>query len=125
MHLILSNCCNMVGMATGYRLDNRGAGIQVLVGSRICTSPYHPDWPWGPASFLFSEYQGLFPQGRDVKLTTHHQLVPRSRKHGSKHPLLHTSSWHSAWLVNHRQNFSFYSNNCFCTILGKCASFHK
>jgi hypothetical protein len=27
-----------------------------------------------------------------VKLTTHHQLVPRSRKRGTIHPLPHTSS---------------------------------
>jgi hypothetical protein len=31
-----------------------------------------------------------------VKLTTHLQLVPRSRKCGSIHPLPHTPSWRSA-----------------------------
>jgi hypothetical protein len=31
-----------------------------------------------------------------VKLTTHFQLVPRSRKCGSIHPLSHTPSWPSA-----------------------------
>jgi hypothetical protein len=42
---------------------------------------------------------GLFPRGeseRGVKMTTHLQLVPRSRKRGSIQPLLHTSSWRSA-----------------------------
>jgi hypothetical protein len=34
--------------------------------------------------------------GRGVKLTIHLQLVLRPRKHGSIHPLPHTSSWHSA-----------------------------
>jgi hypothetical protein len=34
--------------------------------------------------------------GRGVKLTTHLQLVPRSRKCGSIHPLPHTPSWRSA-----------------------------
>jgi hypothetical protein len=34
--------------------------------------------------------------GRGVKLTTHLQLVPRSRKCGSIHPLPHTSSWRNA-----------------------------
>jgi hypothetical protein len=34
-----------------------------------------------------------------VKLTTHLQLVPRSRKCGSIHPLLCTSSWRNAELV--------------------------
>jgi hypothetical protein len=34
--------------------------------------------------------------GRGVKLTTHLQLVPRSRKCGSIHPLPHTPSWRNA-----------------------------
>jgi hypothetical protein len=33
---------------------------------------------------------------RGVKLTTHLQLVPRSRKCGSIHPFPHTPSWRSA-----------------------------
>jgi hypothetical protein len=35
------------------------------------------------------------------------QLVLRSRKHGSIHPLPHTSSWHSASLAKQRDNFTF------------------
>jgi hypothetical protein len=34
-----------------------------------------------------------------VKLPTHLQLEPRSRKRGSIHPLPHTPPWHSAYLV--------------------------
>jgi hypothetical protein len=34
--------------------------------------------------------------GRGVKLTTQLQLVSRSRKCGSIHPLPHTPSWRSA-----------------------------
>jgi hypothetical protein len=45
--------------------------------------------------------------GRGVKLTTHFQLLPRSRKRGSMHPLPHTPSRRSALLVNHRDNFTF------------------
>jgi hypothetical protein len=41
-----------------------------------------------------------------VKLTTHLQLVPRSRKYGSIHPLPHTPLWCSAQLVKHRDNFT-------------------
>jgi hypothetical protein len=35
------------------------------------------------------------------------QLVPRSRIRGSIHPLLHTYSWRSAYLVKHRDNLTF------------------
>jgi hypothetical protein len=54
--------------------------------------------------------QGLFPRGysgRGVNLTTHLQLVPRSRKRGSIHPLTYTPSWRSSYLVKHRENFTF------------------
>jgi hypothetical protein len=40
-----------------------------------------------------------------VKLTAHLQLVSRSRKCGSIHPLLHTLSWRSALLVKDRNDF--------------------
>jgi hypothetical protein len=32
-----------VGIATGYVLDDRGAGVRAPIGSRIFTSPYRPD----------------------------------------------------------------------------------
>jgi hypothetical protein len=32
-----------VGIATGYDLDNRRDGVRVQIGSRIFTSPHHPD----------------------------------------------------------------------------------
>jgi hypothetical protein len=62
-------------------LDDRGDGIRVPVGSVILTSPYHPDRLWCTPN-----------------LTTHLQLVPRSRKRGCRpiHPLSHTLSWRSA-----------------------------
>jgi hypothetical protein len=37
-----------VGIATGYRLDNRGVGVRVPVESRIFSSPRRPDRLWGP-----------------------------------------------------------------------------
>jgi hypothetical protein len=61
----------------------------------------------GRPNLLSSGYRGLFPwvlSGRGVKLTTHHQLEPRSRKCGSIHPLPQTSSWCSAYLVKHGDN---------------------
>jgi hypothetical protein len=42
-----------------------------------------------------------------VKLTTHLQLVPRSRKCGSIHTLPQTPPRRSAELVKHRENFTF------------------
>jgi hypothetical protein len=78
-----------VGIATCYVLDGWGVGVQVPVGARFFSSPCHPHWFLGPPIFLSNGYRGM-------KLTTHLQLVLRSRIHGSIHPLPHTSSCHSA-----------------------------
>jgi hypothetical protein len=40
------------GIATNYRLDDLGIGVQVLVKSRIFSSPRHPDRLWGPPNLL-------------------------------------------------------------------------
>jgi hypothetical protein len=45
---------------------------------------------------------------RGMKLTIHLQLVPRSRKCGSIHPLPHTPSWRSAEFIKQR-DFIYYS----------------
>jgi hypothetical protein len=37
-----------VSIATGYEVEDRGVGVRVPVGSRIFTSPRHPDRLWGP-----------------------------------------------------------------------------
>jgi hypothetical protein len=58
-------------------------------------SQHRPDQRWGPRSLLSNAYQALLGGG-GLKLTTHLQLVPRSRKCGSIHPLPHMPSWHSA-----------------------------
>jgi hypothetical protein len=68
-----------VGIATGYGLDDRGVGVRVPEGSKIFSSPRRPDRLWD----------------RGVTLTTHHKLLPRSRKCGSIHPLPHTPIWRS------------------------------
>jgi hypothetical protein len=47
--------------------------------------------------------------GWGMKLNTHLQLLSRSRKCGSIHPLPHTPSWRSAYLVEHSDNFTFTS----------------
>jgi hypothetical protein len=88
-----------VGIETGYGLDYRWVTVRVPVGSRAFSSPRHPDRLWDPLSLLSNRYRGLFSRGynsRKVKLTTHLQLMVRSRKYESIHPLPHTSSWRSA-----------------------------
>jgi hypothetical protein len=99
-----------VSIVTVYGLDDRGVGVRVPVGSGMFSSRHRPDRFWGPQSLLSNGYRGLFPRvysGRGVKVTTHLHLVPRSRKRGSIHPLPHTPSWRSVYLVKHRQNFTF------------------
>jgi hypothetical protein len=88
-----------VGIATSYGLDDWWVGVWVLVGSIIFSSPCRPNRLWGPPNLLSNGYWGLSPRGlrgRGVKLTTHLQQMPRSRKCGYIYPLPHTPSWHSA-----------------------------
>jgi hypothetical protein len=79
-----------LSIATNYGLDDQGFRVRVPVGSRIFSSLNRPDRLWGVPNLLSNGYRGLFPRGqsgRGVRLTTHLQLVPRSRKCGSIHPL--------------------------------------
>jgi hypothetical protein len=52
-----------VGMVTGYGLDDQEVRVQLPVGSRIFSSPYHPDRLWGLPNLLSNGYQGFFPRG--------------------------------------------------------------
>jgi hypothetical protein len=49
---------SVVGIATGYEVHDRGVRVRVPVGSRIFSSPRHPDRLWGPASLLPNGYRG-------------------------------------------------------------------
>jgi hypothetical protein len=60
---LLSLICSEPGVATGYGLDDRWARVQVPVGSRIFSSPQHPDRLWGAPSLPCNEYEGLFSRG--------------------------------------------------------------
>jgi hypothetical protein len=53
---------SVVGIATGYGLDDRGVGVRVPVGSRIFSSPRRSDRLWGPPSILSNGYRGLLPR---------------------------------------------------------------
>jgi hypothetical protein len=105
---------SVVGIATCYRLDERGFGVRVLVGSIIFFSPRRPDRLWGPSSLLTNGHQVLFPRGysgKGVKLTTYLQLVARSSTWRFIQPFPHTLSWRNALLVKHRHKFtSFYDS---------------
>jgi hypothetical protein len=93
---------NGVGIATGHGLDDVGVGDGVLVGLRVFSSPRRPDRLWGPPSLLSNVYREPFPRGLSgggAKLTTHLQLVPRSRKCGSIHPVPHTPAWHNCLIT--------------------------
>jgi hypothetical protein len=44
LRVIMGSGDSVVGIATGYWLDDRGVGVRVPVGSRIFTSPNRADW---------------------------------------------------------------------------------
>jgi hypothetical protein len=52
---------SVVGIATGYGLDDRGVGVWVLVWARIFISPCCPNRLWGLPSLLSNGYRGPFP----------------------------------------------------------------
>jgi hypothetical protein len=49
---------SVVGIATGYGLDDRGVGVRAPIESRIFSYPRRPDWVWGPPNFLSNGYRG-------------------------------------------------------------------
>jgi hypothetical protein len=76
-------------------------------GREFFYTPPRPDRLWSPPSLVPNGYQGLFPWGRGVKLTTHLHLVLRSKSewsYTSTPPIL----LHGVVLsLKHRDNFTF------------------
>jgi hypothetical protein len=71
-----------VAITTSYDLDTRRS-IPGR-GERLFSMPHHPVRLWGPPSFLSNWYRRFLPReggesGLGMKLTTHLQLMPRSR----------------------------------------------
>jgi hypothetical protein len=58
---------SVVGIATGYGLDDRRVGVRVPVRSRIFTSPCHPDQLWGLIQWILRALSsGAKQPGREV-----------------------------------------------------------
>jgi hypothetical protein len=66
----------VVGIATGYGLDDRGVGVRVPVGSRIFSSSRRPDRIWSPSNLLSN---GSFPGEKRRRRKSHHSPPPRAQ----------------------------------------------
>jgi hypothetical protein len=63
LHDIIKSRDSVVGIATGYGLDDWRVGIRVPVGSRIFCSRRRPDRLWGPHNVLCNGFPGIKRQG--------------------------------------------------------------
>jgi hypothetical protein len=54
---------SVVGIVTGYGLDDRGVGVRFSAESRIFSSSRRPDRLWGPPNLLSNGYRGLCHRG--------------------------------------------------------------
>jgi hypothetical protein len=76
-------------------MDVRGVGVRVPVGSIIVITLYRPDF--SPKKKQLGREADLSPPtGAEVKKTQVYTPIP------------HKFSWLVAWLVKHKDNFTFY-----------------
>jgi hypothetical protein len=54
---------SVVGIATGYGLDDKGVGVRVSRGRKNFCSSRRPDRLWDPPNLLSNGYRGLFLRG--------------------------------------------------------------
>jgi hypothetical protein len=95
-----------VGVATGWT-----AGLRIPAGVKISSAAQRPNLLWGPPSLLFNGYRRLFPRGINRPGREADHLPPSCaevKNGGAIPPLPHISSWHSAWLIKYRDNFTLY-----------------
>jgi hypothetical protein len=57
---------SVVGIATGYYLDDRGVGVRDPIALRIFSCPRRPDRLWSPPSLISNEHHGLFQGGKSA-----------------------------------------------------------
>jgi hypothetical protein len=55
---------SVVGITTGYGLEDRGVEVRVPVRSRIFSTPRRPDRLWGPPNLLSNGYRVFFHVGK-------------------------------------------------------------
>jgi hypothetical protein len=58
--LLIESRSSVVGMATGYGLDNRKVGVRVPVESGILTSTCRPYRLWSSPNLVSNDYQEPF-----------------------------------------------------------------
>jgi hypothetical protein len=85
---------------------------------KIFSSPQCPDWLWGPQSLLSNGYQTPETLSLGVKWQMHkneHSPTFSVMVKRAIYPLPHTSSWHGASLIMHRENVTFTTYSHICT----------
>jgi hypothetical protein len=107
-HRLYVSLDSVVCIAASYGLDDRGARVRVPIGSRIFSTssrpvlgPIQPPIQWVPGSL----YSGVKRPRREAD---HSPPVSAEVKKMWIHSP-HTPSWRSAWLVKHRDNFTFFT----------------